>query len=324
MLHRHVMGKEGMALAVTVSIAMASVAFFAETPRPLAGDMGFCLPSPNQWGLSPTGGWIFNLCLLLATTATLYLVNKQHTFVQGSDTVLTGMFLIMTTSNLWVSGLLTSSAMMALANLLCLLVLFGCYRKRNATQEIFVIATILSIGSMIQYAFIFMIPVYLIGSIMMKCFRFRVLVAFGMGLAAPYWVGIGLGILPLESFSMPTFTNLFDGYETKSGLFFGLLNISVTVVTGLILALNNGVKLYAGNTQRRLNNMVINLLGIAAVLCMLLDFNNMVAYMATIYMISAVQLANLFALWNIHRGSLWVLTISLLYVAGFVMMVIGS
>lgn len=318
------MGKEGMTLAVIASIAMASVAFFAEATRPLAGDMGFCLPSPNQWGISPTGGWVINLCLLLATTVTLYFVNKQHTFVQGSDTVLTGMFLIMSASNLWVSGMLTSSTIMALANLLCLWILFTCYRKRNATQEIFVIATILSIGSMIQYAFIFMIPVYLIGAIMMKCFRFKVLVAFTMGLAAPYWVGIGLGILPLESFSIPSFTNLFDGYESKSGLFFGLLNVAVTVITGFILALNNGVKLYAGNTQRRLNNMVINVLGVVAVISMLIDFNNMVAYMATIYMITAVQFANLFALWNIHRGWLWVLSISLLYVAGFVMMAIGN
>ncbi len=322
MVHRHVMGKEGMTLAAIASLAMAAVAFFIDAPNTLTGSMGICLPSPNGWGMTPLWGWILNLGLLVATASTLYFVNKEFTFVQGSDTVLTGMFVIMAASNTWVSGMLSSSTLMALANLICLVVLFGCYRKRNSSQELFAIATILALGSMIQYAFIFMMPVYLVGAILLKCFNFKGLVAFLMGVAAPYWIAVGLGIVPLSQFTMPTFTNLFDGYDTKSGLFFGLLNVAVTVVVGLILALNNGVKLYAGNTQRRLYNMVINVLGLVSAVCMLIDFNNMVAYMTTIYMITAVQLGNLFALWNIHKGWIWVLGLSGLYVAGFVMMVI--
>ena len=322
MVQRHVMGKEGITLAAIASLAMAAVAFFIDTPNTLTGSMGICLPSPNGWGMTPLWGWILNLGLLVATAITLYFVNKEFTFVQGSDTVLTGMFVIMAASNTWVSGMLSSSTLMALANLICLVVLFGCYRKRNSSQELFAIATILALGSMIQYAFIFMMPVYLVGAILLKCFNFKGLVAFLMGVAAPYWIAVGLGIVPLSQFTIPTFTNLFDGYDTKSGLFFGLLNVAVTVVVGLILALNNGVKLYAGNTQRRLYNMVINVLGLVSAICMLIDFNNMVAYMTTIYMITAVQLGNLFALWNIHKGWIWVLGLSALYVAGFVMMVI--
>jgi len=321
MVHRHVMGKEGMTLAAIVSLAMAAVAFFIDTPNTLTGSTGICLPAPSGWGLTPLLGWTLNLILLAATAITLYFVNKEFTIVQGSDTVLMGMFVLMATSNTGISGTLTSSTLLALANLLCLMVLFGCYRKRNSSQELFAIATILASGSMIQYAFIFMMPVYLIGAILLKCFNLKGFIAFLMGIAAPYWICVGFGIVPLSQFTMPTFTNLFDGYATKSGLFFGLLNVAVTVVIGLILALNNMVKLYAGNTQRRLYNMVINLLGLVSALCMLIDFNNMVAYMTTVYMITAVQLGNLFALWTIHKGWVWVLSLSAIYVAGFVMMV---
>ena len=249
MVHRHVMGREGMLVAIVMSLVMFATAFFADTPNTLAGNMGICLPSPNEWGLSPLWGWITNIILMTVVTVTLFLINKEFNFVQGSDTVLTGMFIIMASSNIWVTGTLSSTMLLALANLICLLVLFGCYRKRNSTQEMFVITTILSLGSMIQYAFIFMIPAYLIGAMLLKCFNFKSLIAFLMGIVAPYWVGVGLGIIPLEQFRMPTFTNLFDGYATKSGLFFGLLNVAVTVVMGLILALNNSVKLYAGNKR---------------------------------------------------------------------------
>lgn len=321
MVHRHVMGREGMTLAAIASMVMAAVAFFVGIPGTLMGGSGICLPSPNEWGLNALWGWILNLGILVAVTLTLYAANRQFTFVQGSDTVLTGMFVIMATSNVWVSGMLSTSAIMALANIVSLLILFGCYRSRNATQEIFVIATILGLGSMIQYSFIFMLPVYLIGAILMKCFNVKVLCAFVMGICAPYWVGLGLGIITLEEFRMPEFTNIFEGYASKSGIFFGLLNIAVSMSAGLLLALNNGVKLYAGNTQRRLYNVVINLLGIVVAICMILDFNNLIVYLVTAYMVVAVQLGNLFALWSIHRGWIWILSISLCYIAGFIMMV---
>lgn len=318
MTHRHVMGKEGMLLAVAAAIAMFLCAFFVDTPTPLSGDMGICLPSPNSWHISSLGGWLLNFGLAAMMTITLYLANKEYTFVQGSDTVLTGIFVIMMASNPWTSGMLTSSVIVAFANLICLTVLFGCYRKRNASQELFLIATILSLGSMIQYAFIFMIPVYILGAMMMKCMNFKSFIAFGMGLVASYWVGIGMGIVPVENFTMPSFTNLFDGYESQSALFIEMLTIAVTALCGLILALNNSVRLYAGNTQRRLYNTVINLLGLVCVICMIVDFTNILAYLTTMYMIVSVQIANLFSMWNVRRGSVWIFIICLLYIASFV------
>lgn len=324
MNNRHVMGRDGLALAILLSLAMFALAYFEAAPQPLAGDTGICFPSPNLWGLNALWGWVANMASLLTAWIVLALVNKEFTIVQGSDTVLTGMFAIMTSSNLWLSGALSSSGILALANLICLVVLFGCYRKQNATQEMFLIASILAIGSMFQYAFIFMMPAYLIGAIMMKCFRFKTFIAFLMGIAAPYWIALGFGIVNFDDFTMPTFTNLFNGHVTKFGLLVGLINIGATVLIGLVLVFLNWVKLYAGNTQRRLYNMVVNVLGFFCVMCIIIDFNNMVAYLATMYMIAAVQLGNFFALRNVYRGNRVVIVLCLLYILGFTLMVWGN
>lgn len=313
------MGKEGMLLAILVSLAMIVTAFYAATPEPLAGRMGLCLPSPNEWPLTPFASWLINLLLMGAVTLTLYLLNKEFNFVRGSDTVLTGMFLVMASSNAWVTEGLSSSLIMAMANLMCLFILFGCYRKRNSAQEMFVIATILSVGAMIQYAFIFMMPAYLLGAMLLKCFNFKSFIAFLMGVAAPVWVAVGLGIIPPDWFRLPTFTNMFDGFATTTDLFFGMANMALTVLLGLMLGLNNSVRLYAGNTQRRLYNMVLNVIGLFSVAFMLIDFTNMVAYMATIYMITAVQLANTFSLRNIQYGGRWLLGLGAVYVASLVL-----
>lgn len=317
-----VMGKEGMTLAVIAAAAMFVTAFFAGAPEhPAAGQMGICFPQPELWDLVPLGAWAINLGIFFAVTVTLWFCNKDYTFVQGNDTVLTGMFVIMAASNPWLSGVLTGSGIMAFANLLCMVILFGCYRKRNASQELFIIASILALGSMIQYGFVFMIPVYIIGAVMMKCFSFKGFIAILMGLVAPYWIGVGFGLIPLDSFRMPTFTNFFDSAESKSEIFVLLVNLGVTFLISLFLALNNIVKLYAGNTQRYQYNMVLNLLGVVAVACMVLDFTNMVVYMATFYLIASVQLANLFALREINRGPLWLLALSALYILGFSLMI---
>lgn len=321
MIRKQAMGNEWLMAALPASAIMVSLAYFTGTPHRLSGDMGICLPSPNAWGVSDLWGWAANTAVLALCVILLYILNRRFTFVHGSGTVMTGMFALLVSSNIWTCGNLSGSGLMALANIVCLTVLFGCYDKRNASQELCIIATILSLGSMIQYAFIYMIPAYLIGAAVLKCLRFKSAIAFLLGLAAPYWVGLGLGIIGIEDFSMPTMTNLFDGYTSKHDLLIGFINIGFTLLLSLILALSNMVRLYAGNTRRRLYNLAIDILGLTSAILMIFDADNMVVYVCTFYMIAAVQLGNLFALRNIHRGNLWLLALSLLYIAGLALMI---
>lgn len=321
MIHRQAMGTEGLLLALTASALMVVAAHFIGMPPRLDGEMGICLPSPNLWGMGDMWGWIVNTAILIATVLTLHIVNRHYNFVQGSDTVMTGMFAIMATSNLWISGTLSSSGLFALANVVCLAMLFGCYDKRNSTQELCIIATILSSGSMIQYAFIFMLPVYLIAAATLKCLRFKSFIAYLLGIAAPYWIVVGLGIVSLDDFAMPSMTNLFNGFTSRHTLLVGGINIGFTLLLSLVLALGNMVRLFAGNTQRRLYNHVINMLGLVCLLCMIFDADNMVVYMCTFYMIAAIQLGNLFALRSIHRRGWWLSALSLLYIVGLGFMI---
>ncbi len=314
------MGRDGLVTAIIASLVMfAGAYFFGADPLRETG-MGICFFSPGQWGLSQLESFLASLGLVAAISIALWLWNKKFGFVLGNDTVIIGMFLVMSASNVWLSRSLTTSEIMALGNILCMIILFGCYRRQNATQELFVIATVLAIGSMIQYAFLFMLPVYIIGAMILKCFSFKGFLAMLVGLVAPYWIGLGFGIISPDSFRMPTLTNFFYHYTTHGDFFIVLVNVAVTFLIALLLALNNMVKLYAGNTQRSKYNMVINLWGIVTVMCMLIDFNNLLVYVSSLYVVAAIQLGNLFALWDINRGPIWLIALSALYVAGFMLM----
>ncbi|MDE7403260.1 MAG: hypothetical protein K2M87_07605 [Muribaculaceae bacterium] len=317
---RQTMGRQGITLAVIVALALWVIALIVPAVAAPVSDFGICLPSPNLWLISPEWGTAVNFVILGGATTLLWWLNKEYSFVPGSDTVLTGMFLLLASTNRWITGPLTASTVMVLANLICLAILFGCYRKPNASQELFVIATIMGIGSMFQYAFIFMIPVYIVGAIMMKCLGAKSLTGFLMGLVAPYWVAAGLGLIPLENFRLPHISPFVMGRDNDFSIFAGLVAVGLCGVLTILLALNNMVKLYAGNTRRRLNNNILNLLGLVTIACIITDYHNMTAYLATLYMIFAVQIANLFALHDIRRGWIWLLSLSAVYVAGFVVM----
>lgn len=321
MVKQKALGTEGFLLAILLAGGLSALNYYTGNPQQLAGDMGLCLPSTNLWTIPRLWSWILNLALIIGSGITLHLFNKSYSIVQTTDTVLPSAFMVLCAANPWLSGLLCTSIIMVVANIIALIVMFDCYRARNATQQVFVVFMMISLGTMFQYAFLFLIPAYIIIAMMMKCFRFKEFVAMLMGLAAPYWMAIGTGIVTIDSFTMPTMTNLFDGFTTTRNLFICMINIGLTSLGAVLISLNNAVKLYAGNSQRRLYNNAIIVLGLTSIVAIVANFNNLTAYIATLYLYASVQLANLYALWNVKKGSTWILFLAMIYVSGFVLMV---
>lgn len=310
-------GKSGMVLAALAAGAMCALSYFFGNDGRLSGELGICLPSPNLWEGLPLLSWLVNIAFIGLIAAWAFLLNRHYNFIRSTQPVLPAVFLILTASNPWITGYLSSSTLVCGVNLLCLSILFGCYRQRNATQEMFVIATLISIGSMVQYAFLPYILAYMAAAIVMKAFRIKEFLAMGMGLVAPYWVGVGMGLIPLEWFRLPEITDLFNGFAQKPELFALMLSVGIAAFFGMILGLNNSIKLYAGNSRINALNLAINFVGAISVVCIIADFNNMMAYLETLYFAVAAQIANLCALWRFRREWIVVLVPGLIYIGFF-------
>lgn len=314
-------GKSGMVLAAVAATAMCVIAFLYAPDSRLSGELGICLPSPNLWGIPALWSWIANVALIMAITIGTFLLNRHFNFIRSTQPVLPAMFVIMVCSNPFITTYLSASTLVCAINLVSLSVLFGCYKIRNATQQMFLIGTLFSIGSMCQYAFIpFIIP-HMIGAIIMKSFRIKELLAMGMGIIAPYWVGVGLGLVPLEAFRMPEISNLFNGFAPSADLFILMVSVGVAAFFGLLLGLNNSIKLYAGNSRVNALNMTVSLVGVTSIICIVIDFSNMMSYIATLYLTFAVQVANLCALWNFKREWLIVFVPAVIYTGFFLAMI---
>lgn len=317
-------GKTGLVLAVMAMIAMTAVSYLLRPDSRLSGELGICLPSPNLWEINPVSSWIINTVLTGAVAFGAFFLNRTHNFIRSTQPVLPVMFLLLAGSNPWINYYLSSSTLICAINLISLSILFGEYNSRNATQPMFAIGTFMSVGSMFQYAFLPMIVAYVLGAIIMKAFRFKEFLALGMGLIAPYWVGIGLGLISLDSFEMPDITNLFSNFAKASEIFVLAVSVGTAIFFGALLALNNSIKLYAGNSRVNAQNMTITLLGVVCAICIIVDFSNMLAYLGTLYLTVAVQVANMCALWKIKREWLVVFIPAIIYIGFFIAMILSG
>lgn len=314
-------GKIGMAGVAVAAAAMFILSYFFNPDLPVGGVPGICLPSPSYWIQDPFLSWIVCTATTAAITAGLYFLNHSFNFIKSTQPVLPAVFLLLTASNPWITNELNASIIICAVNIIALSTLFHTYNSENATQEMFLIATFLSVGSMFEYAFIPLIAAYLVGAVAMKVMRFKELMAFAMGLLAPYWVGIGLGIIPLDWFRLPEMSYIFGGQIIAIELYLLLVSVAVAIFIGVVVGITVSIKLYAGNSKVNAMNFCISAIGIVCLICIFIDFSNMPAYLATLYFTVAVQLANLCALWRFRHEWMVTAITGIIFIGFFIAMI---
>lgn len=316
-MRRKPIEKKELALSALLMLAMSLIGFLEMPLSPLKADMGLFLPSPAMWNLNPWVSWGINNFILLAAGIAAIFLNKSYNFVKSPQPVGQIAFFLTAGSNVLVTSALGASSLLLAANFLCFSFIFDAYRKRNATQEFFIVATIIALGSMVQYAFLMMIPVFIIAGFILQAMRIREFLAFVMGLVAPFWVGFGLGLLSPADFKLPVPSYLFSYPSIEGPMAPVLLNVGLTALVAFLSGIDNVVRLYAGNSRVLAFNNVISIAGLAACAGIIIDFNNMSAYLAVLYFSASYQTANLFPLRTLRRGRLLLTLTAITYAALF-------
>lgn len=305
-----------MAMLVALAMCILSLLFHPVVISPV--EYGFFLPSPDAWGFNPIWSWCVNTFLIALITLLLFLINKSYNFVRTTEPVLTALFLIMASSGPWFTEEINTSVILCLANVVCMGIIFDTYDARNATQEMFILGVVIGIGAMVQYAFLPMAMVYLIWALLMKILRVKETLAYVAGFICPYWIALGVGWLSFSDFHFPSITPLFSYSQDPTEFIILLAGIALAAVTGFIVMMANSFKLYAGNSKINAMNLCVTTLGAACVICILFDFDNIGAYVTSLYLAVTVQIANICAIWNPREP--WLVTVipSLGYIALFV------
>ena len=291
-------GRTGVVVAVMVAIAMCVLSLLFHPVEVAPIQYGLCLPSPDSWDFDPVWSWAINTVLIGAISLLTYLINKSYNFIRTTEPVFMALIPIMAASSPWLTQSINTSVLLCLANVVSLGIIFGAYQSRNATQQMFTLGVIIGIGSMFQYAFLPMAFVYLLWSLFMKVLRIKETLAFITGILCPYWISLGIGWLGISDFHFPSITPLYSLPGDFSEFFVLLTGIALAAGVGFLVTFINSIKLYAGNSRVNAMNLCVSTLGAACVICIIADYDNIFAYITSLYLACALQLGNVCALWN--------------------------
>lgn len=306
---------------VAAIIMIAATALLMPSLKPEA-ELGICLALPTDL-IPPLIGCGINAVLIALAIILAFVFNKKHSFVRSTEALLPTAMAVILASNPVNTSYLGTPVVMLIVNLMCLDIMMKSYAAENATMSMFAVATYLSLGSMVQYAFVPLILIYPVMAMMAKVLRVKETVAYIMGLVAPYWVALGFGLISFSDFRLPQF--LVD-IPNADGNYLLLVFVSLCTLAlvGLMMTLNNAMLIYAGNMRVRTANNMINLLGFACALFMVIDFDNFGAYASSFCFAVAVQVSNFFAMRRIPQSPVWFWGLLSLFMAFFLFMLIES
>lgn len=313
--------KGSAALSYSVAIIMMATTYFFLPPIKAEADFGICFHIPDNFFSADFSFFIIAL-IAAGGVAGAFLLNKQYSFVRRNESILPASLAMLLAANPVNISYPGMGGLMLLINLLCLGIMMKSYHSHNATQQMFGVATWLSLGSMVQYAFIAFIPLYLIIAAMMKVVRLKECIAYLLGLLAPYWVAFGFGLISPKSLQLPEIDIMAPTAEGDLMLWI-YISLGLLCLLGLFATLNNAMLIYAGNLRVRTFNNAVNVMGFASAICMMVDFDNFGVYAPTFSFASAAQISNFFTMRKIPHSNGWLWGVMSIFIFCYVMMVVS-
>ena len=292
-----------------VAITLLLLTLFLFPMNVPGGDLGICLPSPNEWDIPRIPSRIANALLILLAVVLFWLANKKFNFIPEPKPLTSVTLLLQLASNPLSTSFLSTSTLLLLCNVVVFSIIISTYEAPFSTREFFLAGTFPAIGAMVQYSFIVMVPVYIGAGLLMKSMRFREFIAFLLGLLAPYWIAVGLGWVSPFAFRFPDSLMIVNRGAIAGDIFLMLLEVGILALVGFILSLYNGVRLLSRNSRFRSIHTSFNLMGYVSVLAIVFDFNNFVAYFGTLALWVAIQIGAVVHFYHIRHPQVALLLI---------------
>ena len=143
---------------------------------PILDNKGLGLTTANNWIAFGKSSMVFSIILNLAIAGLLIYLNKMYNVLRNPTVIFAGLFLVLQMPFPDLTGQVYGGTILCITILACAFILFSTYSNPNR-RAIFLIFTILSIGTFFQYAFLFYLPVMIIGCMQMRILDLKTAIA---------------------------------------------------------------------------------------------------------------------------------------------------
>lgn len=292
----------GVTLAVGAWVAMLTGRF--STPE---SGVGLYFHFPDVLVDDPRVSVVVNTACLVGVASLLILLNKMFNFVRAYTFIFSSMFLLLELASPLSCARLGVGTIMALVLMAGVFLMFSRYQQRDGSQRsIFLVMAVLTFCTLFHFAFLFLIPVFLIGFLYVRAMNVKGFVAMLLGLVTPLWIGIGFGWIDPMAYQEANVASIWAARDFSS-LPVDIVTAVVTAVVTVVLTVINLMTVLNYRLQTRVYNAFFVVLSILSVAAMAVDFNNIMDYMPILNLCLSIQVAHVFTTMASSRRYLLVL-----------------
>lgn len=282
--------------------------------EPVWIDKGIGLSGLNEWQI-PTGlSTVLNIGLNALIIVLMMALNRSYNVLRSLTWLPAGLFAIMQAATPTAMLSLGSGTLVCVVVLLCLYLLFGIYGRPTETRIIFAVFFLLSLGTAFQYCFAPFILLFWFICMQLKVYNLRTFTASLMGVASVWILLLGFGIVDIDRLQMPSLHNVFAGDLSPMRLYLPMLAL-VTAILLIAAITMNFMKAFAYNAHARAMNGALVLLSFVILLMMVIDSQNMPAYMPLLNVSAAMQITHYFVNHRFERQYIAILAVLFVYIA---------
>ncbi len=304
-LNRYLHSRNFTALMFVFAAVMTYMAFRCGHVDEITGSRGTVFPSPNRWLPQGEPSLAVSMVLMALTAVSFISLNKVYNFMRAPSALTPSLYFVMLASLPLAAGQFYGGTLMCVVLLGVTALMFSCYGDSSANRRVFLVFFILSLASLVQYAFMFYIPVVIPGLAQMRILNLRSVLAMVIGLLCPVWILYGFGVMDFEDIGWPHFTSTL-AHLSLPDMITVFSAVGITMVLGFAAMCANLMKILSYNAKFRAYNGFLTLLLLSTMLFSIVDYVNLSVYFPILCLTSAYQMAHYFSIRK-PRGGVWVI-----------------
>lgn len=309
--------KSSTALLFLLACLSSYVAWQQGVVVHIDGNLGWGLPSANRWlpfGLLSGG---VNLLANLLVAVTVVYINRRFNVLRSLTALVATMYFAMQIALPSVLGQLYGGTVLALLMLMATLLLFSVYADPGGQRRVFLIFCLLGTAVFTQIAYLFFLPVLIVGIVQMRIMSLRTLLAMLLGFITPAWILFGFQVVTPADIhwrGMVMLWSLFDVEEMVQAI----VVTAFTIITGVVFVVANLMQILSYNSRVRAMNGFLTIMFANTALLTIIDFNNFAFYIPLLNILTAYQVGHFFTYRRHRRSYIPVLLLMLAYVGFYI------
>lgn len=309
--------KGAMVLAILLACVSCILARERGAVAPITGNLGFGLPSANLWLGTGTVSAVVGLALNVAVAMLTVYINRVFNVLRSLTSLVATMFVVMQIALPSVLGQFYGGTMLTPVVLLCVLLLFSIFGEGRGQRRVFLIFFILGTAAFTQVAYLFYVPVFLLGCVQMRIMSLRTFLASVLGLITPAWILFGFGLIDPRSLSWPEMAVAWSLFDTRD-MVQALVTVGFTMIIGIVFTVANILKILSYNSRVRAFNGFLTMLFVFTVIFTIVNFNAFTFYIPLLNVLVAYQVGHFFTYRRHRRSYIAILLLMAVYVALYV------